>query len=210
MIIDLLTRVRIVPVLTIRRRQDAVPLARALVAGGIDVLEITLRTEAARDAARDIIAQVPDAVVGLGTVLSAQDLADAEAMGARFAVSPGSTAALLAAPRRIPLLPGIATASDAMQALAAGHQAVKFFPAGAMGGIATLKALAGPFPELKFCPTGGVDAGNLADYLALKNVVAVGGSWVAPDRDIADGNWDAITARAREARAAAAKAKGMT
>jgi len=210
MIIDLLTRVRIVPVLTIRRRQDAVPLARALVAGGIDVLEITLRTEAARDAARDIIAQVPDAVVGLGTVLSAQDLADAEAMGARFAVSPGSTAALLAAPRRIPLLPGIATASDAMQALAAGHQAVKFFPAGAMGGIATLKALAGPFPELKFCPTGGVDAGNLADYLALENVVAVGGSWVAPDRDIADGNWDAITARAREARAAAAKAKGMT
>jgi len=147
MIIDLLTRVRIVPVLTIRRRQDAVPLARALVAGGIDVLEITLRTEAARDAARDIIAQVPDAVVGLGTVLSAQDLADAEAMGARFAVSPGSTAALLAAPRRIPLLPGIATASDAMQALAAGHQAVKFFPAGAMGGIACgvfgLEALGG-------------------------------------------------------------------
>jgi 2-dehydro-3-deoxyphosphogluconate aldolase / (4S)-4-hydroxy-2-oxoglutarate aldolase len=206
--IDLLKRVRIVPVLTIRRREDGVPLARALVAGGIDVLEITLRTPPARDAARDIIAQVPDAIVGLGTVLSPQDLADAEAMGAKFAVSPGSTPALLAAPRKIPLLPGIATASDAMAIIAAGHRAAKFFPAGAMGGIGTLKALAGPYPDLLFCPTGGVDAGNLANYLALPNVIAVGGSWVAPDADIAAGNWTAITERAREARAVAAKAKG--
>jgi 2-dehydro-3-deoxyphosphogluconate aldolase/(4S)-4-hydroxy-2-oxoglutarate aldolase len=207
-IIELLTRVRVVPVLTIRRREHAVPLACALVAGGIDVLEIALRTAPARDAARDIIAQVPGAVVGFGTVLSPQDLADAEAIGARFAVSPGSTPALLAAKRSIPLLPGIATASDAMAAIAAGHRTVKFFPAGAMGGTATLRALAGPFPDLQFCPTGGVDGGNLAQYMALPSVIAVGGSWIAPDADIAAGKWDSITARAQEARAAAAKAKG--
>jgi len=206
--IDLLARVRIVPVLTIRKREDAVPLARALVAGGIDVLEITLRTPAARDAARDIIAQVPDAIVGLGTVLNPQDLADAEAIGARFAVSPGATDALLTGHARIPLLPGVATASDVMRALAHGHRAVKFFPAGAIGGVNALKALRGPFPDLLFCPTGGVDAGNLAEYMALPNVVAVGGSWVAPDADIAKGNWNAITERAREARAVAARAKG--
>ena len=208
--IDLLARVRIVPVLTIRKREDAVPLARALVAGGIDVLEITLRTPAARDAARDIIAQVPDAIVGLGTVLNPQDLADAEAIGARFAVSPGATDALLAVKSRIPLLPGVATASDCMRAIAHGHKATKFFPAGAIGGTAALKALRGPFPDLLFCPTGGVDAGNLAEYMALPNVVAVGGSWVAPDGDIAKGNWSAITERAREARAVAAKTKGTT
>src|SRR5262249_41571157 len=117
---------------------------------------------------------------------------------------------LLMAQRGVPLLPGVATASDAMRALSDGHRVVKFFPAEAMGGIATLKALRGPFPDLQFCPTGGGDAANVADYLALPNVVAVGGSWVAPDADIAAGKWDTITARAREARAAAAKAKGDT
>ena len=206
--IDLFARVRIVPVLTIRRLEDAVPLARALVAGGLELLEITLRTPVAREAAKAILAAVPQAVVGLGTVLTLDDLRAAEAMGAKFAVSPGSLPALLAASSSVPLLPGIATATDAMTALAAGHRFVKFFPAGAMGGVATLRALAGPFPDLAFCPTGGIDGGNCAEYLKLKSVVAVGGSWVAPDADIAAGRWDAIANRAREARAAAEQVKG--
>jgi 2-dehydro-3-deoxyphosphogluconate aldolase/(4S)-4-hydroxy-2-oxoglutarate aldolase len=208
--IDLFARVRIVPVLTIRRSEDAVPLARALAAGGLELLEITLRTPVARAAAQAIIAEVPQAIVGLGTVLTIDDLRAAEAIGAKFAVSPGAVPALLAAKSSVPLLPGIATATDAMHALAAGHRFVKFFPAGAMGGTATLRALAGPFPDLAFCPTGGIDASNVADYLKLKSVVAVGGSWVAPDSEIAAGQWDAIARRAREARAIAEQVKGST
>ena len=152
----LLRSARVIPVLTIERVADAVALARALVAGGVRVLEMTLRTVAGIDAARAIIAEVPEAIVGIGTILNAQDLARAVAVGARFGVSPGATPELLdaAAASDLPFMPGIATASELMQALARGFDLVKFFPAEQSGGIPALRALAGPFPQARFCPTG--------------------------------------------------------
>jgi 2-dehydro-3-deoxyphosphogluconate aldolase / (4S)-4-hydroxy-2-oxoglutarate aldolase len=191
----------IVPVITLEQVEDAVPLARALVAGGLRLLEITLRTPAAADAAAAIIREVPEAIVGIGTVLTPKDLERAQTLGARYALSPGATPELLDAASRseMPFIPGIATASELMAALARGFQTVKFFPAVAAGGIPALKALAGPFPQARFCPTGGIDEKNAKDWLALPNVVAVGGSWVCQTSDIRAQAWDEITAKAQRA-----------
>ena len=186
----------VIPVLTIERLEDAVPLARALVAGGVRVLEVTLRTAVAVEAAKAIIAEVPDAIVGIGTILNADDLARAKALGAQFGISPGATPDLLqaAAADNLPFAPGIATASELMAALAAGFDLVKFFPAEQAGGIKALRALAGPFPNAKFCPTGGIGEANAASWLAEPNVLCVGGSWLCPAADIRSGNWAGITA----------------
>jgi 2-dehydro-3-deoxyphosphogluconate aldolase / (4S)-4-hydroxy-2-oxoglutarate aldolase len=194
--LELLRSARVIPVLTIERAEHAVPLARALVAGGVHVLEMTLRTDAAIDAAMAIIAGVPEAIVGIGTVLNPEDLARASSLGARFAVSPGATPELLdaAAASDLPFMPGIATASELMQAQARGFGLVKFFPAEQSGGISALRALAGPFPHARFCPTGGIGENNAANWLAEPNVVAVGGSWLCPAADIRSGNWIGITA----------------
>jgi 2-dehydro-3-deoxyphosphogluconate aldolase/(4S)-4-hydroxy-2-oxoglutarate aldolase len=192
----LLRSATVIPVLTIERLEDAVPLARALVAGGVRVLEVTLRTPVAIDAAKAIMADVPEAVVGIGTILNAEDLARAETLGASFGISPGATPDLLraAAASGLPFAPGIATASDLMQALAHGFGLVKFFPAEQSGGIRALRALAGPFPDVQFCPTGGIGEANAAAWLAEPNVVAVGGSWLSPAADVRSGNWAGITA----------------
>jgi len=186
----------VIPVLTIERLEDAVPLARALVAGGVRVLEVTLRTAVAIPAAQAIIADVPEAIVGVGTILNANDLARAEALGARFGISPGATPDLLkaAAASALPFAPGVATASELMQALAHGFDLVKFFPAEQSGGIKALRALAGPFPDARFCPTGGIGEANAAAWLGEPNVVAVGGSWLCPAADIRSCNWAGISA----------------
>jgi 2-dehydro-3-deoxyphosphogluconate aldolase/(4S)-4-hydroxy-2-oxoglutarate aldolase len=192
----MLKKALVVPVLTIDRVEDAVPLARALVAGGVRTLEITLRTEAALAAAKAVIAEVPDAIVGLGTVLSPRDFETAEAIGACFAVSPGATRELLdaAAASELPLLPGVATASELMQARERGFDVLKFFPAEQAGGIAMLRAWAGPFPDLKFCPTGGIGEANAAKWLAEPMVLAVGGSWICPSSAVRAADWAGITA----------------
>lgn len=199
-LLDILMAARVIPVLTITRVEHAIPLARALVAGGVKTLEITLRTPVAADAAKRIIAEVPDAIVGIGTVLDREDLGTAMSLGARFAVSPGATPDLLevAVGAGFPFLPGIATASELMVVQSTGLQTMKFFPAEPAGGIPMLRALAGPFPNARFCPTGGIGETNAAQWLAEPNVVAVGGSWLTPASDIESGNWDAITARARQ------------
>ncbi len=191
---------RVIPVLTIERLADAVPLAKALVKGGVRTLEVTLRTDVAVESAKAIIAEVPEAIVGIGTILNPDDLARAEAIGARFGISPGSTAELLmaAAASRLPFAPGIATASELMQALAHGFDLVKFFPAEQAGGIRALRALAAPFPSVRFCPTGGIGEANARAWLAEPNVVAVGGSWLCPAAEIRSGNWAGITAMCAE------------
>ncbi|MGH6814776.1 MAG: bifunctional 4-hydroxy-2-oxoglutarate aldolase/2-dehydro-3-deoxy-phosphogluconate aldolase [Hyphomicrobiaceae bacterium] len=196
---DLLGTARIVPVVTLERVEDAVPLARALLAGGIGTLEITLRTPAAAGAAAAIAANVPEAVLGIGTVLNRSDLVRARELGAAFALSPGATPELLdaAAADELPFVPGICTASELMAALARGFDIVKFFPAVPAGGMAAVRAFAGPFPQARFCPTGGIGEPDAAAWLALSNVVAVGGSWLTPASDIRNGDWAAITARAR-------------
>ena len=186
-----------IPVLTIERLEDAVPLARALVAGGVHVLEVTLRTPVAADAAKAMIAEVPDAIVGIGTILNAQR--SGEGCGTRGEISasaPGlrRNSSKAAAASDLPFAPGIATASELMQALAAGFDLVKFFPAEQAGGIKALRALAGPFPTIRVCPTGGIAETNAATWLAEPNVVAVGGSWLCPAADIRSGNWAGITA----------------
>jgi 2-dehydro-3-deoxyphosphogluconate aldolase / (4S)-4-hydroxy-2-oxoglutarate aldolase len=187
---------RVIPVLTIERLEDAVPLARALVAGGVRVLEVTLRTRVAIEAAKAIMADVPEAIVGIGTILNPGDLARAAALGVEFGISPGATPDLLqaAAASPLPFAPGIATASELMQALAHGFDLVKFFPAEPCGGIKALRALAGPFPDMRFCPTGGIGEANAAAWLSEPNVVAVGGSWLCPAADIRSGNWAGISA----------------
>ncbi len=188
----------VVPVLTIHRPEDAVPLARALVAGGLTVLEVTLRTPAALEAIRRIAGEVEDAVLAAGTVLTAADLKRAAKAGARFAFSPG-LADFMLEPGPAPILPGVATASEIMRGLAAGLDTFKFFPAAPAGGPPALKALAGPFPDVAFCPTGGVDAANAKSFLALANVLCVGGSWPAPADAIEAGDWDRITGLAQAA-----------
>lgn len=190
--------VPVIPVLVIHDPAQAAPLARALVAGGLPVLEVTLRTPAALDAIR-AMAQVPGARVGAGTVLTSADVAASKAAGAIFAVSPGCTPALCDAcvAADLPLLPGAVTASEAMARAEDGFDFLKFFPAEPMGGAAVLKALAAPLPRLAFCPTGGITAVSARAYLALPNVPCVGGSWLAPPALLQAGGWDAITALAR-------------
>ncbi len=191
----------VVPVLVIDNAEDAVPLANALVAGGIKVLEITLRTPAALPAVEAIAGQVSDAIVGVGTVSSAAQLQDSIDSGAQFAISPGVTPQLLeaAGSSRIPFLPGIATVSELMLGIEAGLKHFKFFPATAAGGVPVLKAFAGPFPDVVFCPTGGIGENNFLEFLSLPNVLCVGGSWVAPAGLIRAKDWPAITQLARKA-----------
>lgn len=190
----------VIPVLVVESVATAKPLAEALVAGGLPVLEVTLRTPVALEAIR-AMAKVPGGHVGAGTLISPEDVRAAKAAGATFGVSPGATDALLAACEEegLPLLPGAATASEAMRLLARGYDMLKFFPAEASGGAAALKALGGPLPQISFCPTGGVSPGNAGDYLKLSTVPCVGGSWIAPADLVAAGDWGAIEERAREA-----------
>ena len=195
----LLRDARVVPVLTIHDAAHAVPLARALVAGGVRTLEVTLRTEAGARAAEAIMGAVPDAIVGLGTVLTRKDVALARSLGVVFAFSPGATPDLLdaAAEAGLRFVPGIATASDYMAAAERGYRVVKLFPAAQLGGTAAIKALGGPFPDARFCPTGGIGEADVAAYLALPSVLAVGGSWLASPADLAAGRWAEIESRAR-------------
>lgn len=191
----------VIPVIVLNDVAHAVPMAKALVAGGIRMLEITLRTSVALDCMRAIAAEVPDAVVGAGTVRSAADAEAALKAGARFAVSPGYTRTVGKVCRDIglPLLPGVATGSEIMTAQEDGYTELKFFPAMQAGGPNLLKAWAGPFTDIKFCPTGGVSLENAPQLLALPNVVVVGGSWLTPGDVMARGDWAQITALASEA-----------
>jgi 2-dehydro-3-deoxyphosphogluconate aldolase/(4S)-4-hydroxy-2-oxoglutarate aldolase len=203
---DILQLMRIgpvIPVVVIDRLEDAVPLARALVAGGLRVLELTLRTPVALRAVEAVAGEVEDAIVGVGTITRPADFARAIEAGASFGVSPGLTHELAAAARDsgLPLLPGAMTPSDVIAARSAGFDALKLFPAQQAGGIGMLKALAGPFPETRFCPTGGIGFDTAPEYLALPNVVCVGGSWVTPPDAVAGGDWARITALARAAAA---------
>lgn len=190
----------VIPVIVLQRVADAVPLAEALLAGGVKVLEVTLRTPVALACMEAIARSVPDAILGAGTVRSAADAQAARDAGCAFAVSPGYTAALGAACKQLqlPLLPGVATASELMTAQADGYDFLKFFPASAAGGIPLLKALAGPFPDVAFCPTGGLTPDNAGQYLALPNVRVCGGSWLSPQDAMASGDWARITRLARE------------
>lgn len=198
---DALRRARIVPVLTIATPEQGVGIARALVAGGLPMIEVTLRTSAALGAMRQIRAEVPDARVGAGTVLTPEQGRDAILAGAQFIVSPGMTPRLVQAAESwpVPFLPGAVTASEAMSLSDLGYRVLKFFPAEASGGAPALKAFAPPLQGILFCPTGGIDAKNVANYLALPNVAAVGGSWVAPAKLVEKGDWAGITALARAA-----------
>jgi 2-dehydro-3-deoxyphosphogluconate aldolase / (4S)-4-hydroxy-2-oxoglutarate aldolase len=200
---EMLALAPVVPVLVIRRVEDAVPLARALVAGGLPLLEITLRTAAALPAIRAIADAVPDAIVGAGTLIEPDQVDAVCAAGGRFLVSPGSTPALLdrAEQLGVPMLPGAATPTEMMALLARGYRSQKLFPASAVGGAALLKAIASPLPGITFCPTGGITLQTAPDYLALPNVACVGGSWVAPDDRVAAGDWSGIELLARQAAA---------
>lgn len=190
----------IVPVLVVKDVAHAVPLAEALIAGGLPALEVTLRTPAALEAIK-AMSQVPGGVVGAGTLVTAQDVKNAVAAGAKFGVSPGATDELVAAceAEGLPLLAGAATATEAMRMLAKGYDLLKFFPAEASGGAPAIKAIGGPLPQISFCPTGGVTPGNAPDYLSLPNVICAGGSWIAPSDFTASGRWSDIEALAREA-----------
>ena len=193
----------VMPVVVIEEAAIAPDLARALVRGGIRVVEITLRTRAALSAIEAIARHVPEIAVGAGTVLSAEDLRAAASAGSTFAISPGATPALLtaAASAPIPYLPAVATPSELMQGLAAGYHCFKFFPAGPAGGIAMLKALAGPFPQARFCPTGGITQESVGSYLDLPNVLCAGGSWLSPADALAARDWKRIEALASRAAA---------
>jgi len=197
-----LRRAPVVPVLIVDKLADAVPLGTALVNGGLPALEVTLRTPVALDVVR-AMADIPGGVVGAGTILDPAQAREAVAAGAKFLVSPGATPAILDAALElgVPLLPGVATASEAMAARERGFKVLKFFPAGPAGGPTYLKALASPLGDVLFCPTGGVSPDNARDYLKLPNVVCVGGSWVAPADAVAAGDWARVEALAREAAA---------
>lgn len=199
---ELCQQVAVIPVLVVKESQQAQPLAEALVAGGLTVLEVTLRTPAALEVIR-LMSEVPGSQVGAGTVLTLADVKAAKAAGAQFAVSPGATADLVkaAADEGLPLLPGASTASEVMSLLELGVDTLKFFPAEAAGGVAMLKSLYGPLPKVRFCPTGGITEQTAANYLALPNVMCVGGSWVTPDHLVQAGNWSAIQALAQAAQA---------
>ncbi|MFF2944208.1 bifunctional 4-hydroxy-2-oxoglutarate aldolase/2-dehydro-3-deoxy-phosphogluconate aldolase [Streptomyces niveus] len=193
----------VVPVVVVDDVADAVPLARALVAGGLPAIEVTLRTPAAPDAIRAIAAEVPEAVVGAGTVISAATVTEAVSAGARFLVSPGWTDTLLAAMRAsgVPFLPGVSTTSEVVALLERGVTEMKFFPAEAAGGTAYLKSLSGPLPQARFCPTGGISLASAPSYLSLKNVGCVGGSWMLPEDAITSKDWARVEKLAREASA---------
>ncbi|GAA2986955.1 bifunctional 4-hydroxy-2-oxoglutarate aldolase/2-dehydro-3-deoxy-phosphogluconate aldolase [Streptomyces fulvorobeus] len=193
----------VVPVVVLADAADAVPLARALVAGGLPAIEVTLRTAAALDAIGAIAAEVPDAVVGAGTVISARNVADTVAAGARFLVSPGWTDTLLDAMKasEVPFLPGVSTASEVVALLERGVTEMKFFPAEAAGGTAYLQALSAPLPQARFCPTGGISVASAPSYLALPNVGCVGGSWMVPGDAVAARDWARVERLAREASA---------
>ncbi len=188
----------VIPVIVMHRLEDAVPMAQALVEGGVRVLEVTLRTTLALKCIEAIARSVPEAIVGAGTVRSADDALAAGEAGSRFAVSPGYTPELAAACRevRLPLLPGVSTASEVMAASADGHAFLKLFPATAVGGMPLLKALAGPFADVAFCPTGGITPETAPQFLALPNVAVVGGSWLTPAEALRRGDWAQITALA--------------
>ncbi len=191
----------VIPVIAIDDPEHAVPLARALVAGGIRVLEITLRTPHGLEAIRTVAREVPDAIVGVGTLTRPEEFVAARDAGAVFGVSPGLTASLAMASRAsgLPLLPGVMTPSEVMVAREAGFAQVKLFPAVPAGGIGMLNAMAGPLGDIMFCPTGGVSPQNAAQFLACPNVICVGGSWLSPRDLVQAGNWDAITRLAQEA-----------
>ncbi|MEU6603775.1 bifunctional 4-hydroxy-2-oxoglutarate aldolase/2-dehydro-3-deoxy-phosphogluconate aldolase [Streptomyces shenzhenensis] len=199
--LSLLDLAPVLPVVVLTDAADAVPLARALVAGGLPAIEVTLRTPAALAAIRAIAAEVPDAVVGAGTVLDRAQVDDSCAAGARFLVSPGWTDALLAAMAGsgVPFLPGVSTTSEVVALLERGVREMKFFPAQAAGGTAYLKSLAGPLPQARFCPTGGIGPANAAEYLSLPNVGCVGGTWMVPADALATQDWPRIETLARAA-----------
>jgi 2-dehydro-3-deoxyphosphogluconate aldolase/(4S)-4-hydroxy-2-oxoglutarate aldolase len=196
--IDLMKCGPVIPVVVLDRAVDAVPLARALLAGGVDTMEITLRTAEALDAIRSVAERVPDMAVGAGTIVRPEQAGEAVSAGAAFLVSPGCTPRLLEAlfDQAVPILPGAATASEAIALMEHGVTEMKFFPAAAAGGPKAVGALAGPLPEVTFCPTGGIDRASSAQYLALPNVACVGGSWLTPSDLVAAQEWDAITALA--------------
>lgn len=199
---ELCTLAPVIPVIVVRAPDHAVPMAQALVAGGLPVLEVTLRTPCALEAIR-AMADVEGGVVGAGTLLTPADVKAAKAAGARFGVSPGATDNLVAAceDEGLALLPGAATATEVMTLLERGYTVQKFFPAEVSGGAPALRAFGGPLPQVSFCPTGGVSLGNAGEYLSLRNVLCVGGSWVAPDALVQAGDWAGIERLAREAAA---------
>lgn len=202
-ILDIMRTSAVIPVIAIDKLEHAVPLARALVAGGIRVLEVTLRTEHGLPAIRAIAEQVPEAIVGVGTLTSPEEFAASRDAGAVFGVSPGLTAALIAAAKSsgLPLLPGVMTPSEVMAAREAGFRQLKLFSAVPAGGIGMLNAIAGPLADVTFCPTGGISQETASQFLALKNVACVGGSWLTPKNAIEIGDWHKITALAKAASA---------
>ena len=191
----------VVPVLVIKDVAYAVPLAKALIAGGLRVLEVTLRTDAALDVIKKIADEVPEAIIGAGTVTNRKQLQQVADAGAKFAISPGLTLDLLKAGNEgsIALIPGVSSISELMTAKDLGYTHLKFFPAEASGGVKALKAIGGPCPEITFCPTGGISPSNYNDYLALPNVKCAGGSWLAPEEAMANGDWEQITELAKKA-----------
>ncbi|HEX5393928.1 MAG TPA: bifunctional 4-hydroxy-2-oxoglutarate aldolase/2-dehydro-3-deoxy-phosphogluconate aldolase [Rhodocyclaceae bacterium] len=201
---------RVLPVVVITNPDHAVPMARALLAGGIDAIEITLRHPSALESLARVAREVPDMVVGAGTLLTPADVDRVLSAGARFALAPGATPALLdaAAAAGLPFVPGVMTPSEAMAARDRGYRLLKLFPAAQAGGLAMLKALGSPLPDLRFCPTGGVSAANLAEFLAQPNVALAGGSWLTPAAAAEAGDWNTITSLAREACAIAVRASG--
>ena len=205
----ILTRSPVIPVLVIEDLAHAVPLGKALVAGGLPVLEITMRTPVALECIRRMAGEIEGAVIGVGTVLNRAMIDEAARAGAAFAVSPGLIPDQPAG-GPCPLLPGVATATELMAGLALGYERFKLFPANVAGGTEALKAFASPFRQAKFCPTGGINAKNAADYLALPNVICVGGSWVAPADAVRAGDWERITRLARDAAALAQPAAAPT
>ena len=198
---SILSRSPVIPVIVIDRLEQAIPLAQALVDGGLPVLEVTLRSAVALQAISEIAGAVPDAIVGIGTVTRPEQFRQAIDAGASFAVSPGLTDHLLAASQQveIPFLPGVFSPAEAMRASEHGFNTLKLFPTRQAGGIGMLKALSGPLPDLRFCPTGGIDADNFGDYLGLPNVICVGGSWVCPANAVHNHDWDAIRQLAQDA-----------
>ncbi len=197
----------VVPVVVLEDAKDAVPTARAMAAGGVDVMEITFRTAAAADSIKAVSAECPEVLVGAGTVVTLEQCKTAVACGAKFIVAPGFDEEVVrwCVENNIPVLPGCVTPTEIMAAMKLGLHVVKFFPAGVYGGLKAMKALSGPFGSVKFVPTGGVNSENIAEYVAAPFIQAVGGSWICPKADIAAGNFDKITALCKEARAAAGK-----